>query len=111
MFYTSGNWEVNNRAGVTLVNFDTGCMIQMTGHAAVDWHFNGEYKGTTWLIKLQLEKHVRTNHVTNHRWKLLDYSPYNPSVAGKDDSDGKSDFTTIVTLVKIVTESRNVKTF
>lgn len=38
----------------------------------------------------------------------MDYSPYNLSVAGKDDSDGKSDFTTIVTLVKIVTESRNV---
>ena len=58
MFYTSGNLDVNDRAGVTLVDFDTGSMIQMTSHVAVDWHFNGEYEGATRLIKFQLKKLV-----------------------------------------------------
>lgn len=58
MFYTSGNLDVNDRAGVTLVDFDTGSMIQMTSHVAVDWNFNGEYEGATRLIKFQLKKLV-----------------------------------------------------
>ena len=113
MFYTSGNLEVNDRAGVTLVDFETGSIIQMTGHATVDWNHDGAYEGATRLMKFRIEKLVRTDNVTNHRWKLLDYSPYNPSIVGREDQTGsvKSDLSTVVTLAKIVTESTNVKTF
>ncbi|CAB9521473.1 monooxygenase, ferredoxin reductase component [Seminavis robusta] len=115
MFYTSGNLEVNDRAGVTLVDFETGSMIQMTGRATVGWHHNNaanNYEGATRLMKFQIERLVRTDYATNHRWKLLDYSPYNPAISGSDNNAGDDNTnSSIVTLAKIVSESRNVKTF
>ena len=54
MFFTSGNLEVNDRAGVTLIDFDTGSLIQMTGCAEVDWQHDGRYEGVTRVIKYQL---------------------------------------------------------
>lgn len=110
MYYTSGNLEVNDRAGVTLVDFETGSMIQMTGRATVDWQHDGTYEGATRKIRFQIERLVRTDHVTNHRWKLLDYSPYNPSV-GDEAMNVDSVYPLVVTLAKIVPESPNVKTF
>eukprot|EP00523_Entomoneis_sp_CCMP467_P008532 CAMPEP_0168739116 /NCGR_PEP_ID=MMETSP0724-20121128/11287_1 /TAXON_ID=265536 /ORGANISM="Amphiprora sp., Strain CCMP467" /LENGTH=571 /DNA_ID=CAMNT_0008786489 /DNA_START=26 /DNA_END=1741 /DNA_ORIENTATION=- len=112
MFYTSGNIEVNDKAGVTVVDFTTGSMIQMTGRAVVDWNHDGSYEGATRVMKFTLERLVRTDHVTNHRWKRLDYSPYSPNINGTADNDEEdSIYPMPVTLAKIVTESRNVKTF
>lgn len=105
MFFTSGNLEVNDKCGVTLFDFELGSMIQMTGHAVVDWNHQGN--SATRKITFDIEKIVRTDAVTDHRWKLLDYSPYNPSIGGQVDDEG----TTTVTLAKIVAESPNVKTF
>jgi len=113
MFFTSGNLESHDRAGVALVDFETGSMIQLTGRAVVDWQHDGTYEGATRVIKFQIEKLVRTDHVTSHRWKRLDYSPYNPSISGNEDSNASShnNYPTKVTLAKIVNESENVKTF
>ena len=113
MFFTSGNLEVNDRAGVTLIDFDTGSLIQMTGCAEVDWQHDGRYEGVTRVIKYQIENLVRINQATSHRWQRLDYSPYNPAVAGTQSSavQGTGDFPTVVTLAKIVEETENVKTF
>ena len=121
MFFTSGNLEVNDRAGVTVVDFETGSMIQMTGRALVDWEHDGRYEGASRAIVFHIERLVRTDNVTSHRWKRLDYSPYNPTVLGKDsaNSDGAIDDPSIkgnerpikATLVKIVEETETVKTF
>ncbi len=113
MFFTSGNLESHDQAGVTLVDFDTGSMIQMTGRAVVDWQHNGNYEGATRAIKFEIEKLVRTDDVTTHRWKLLDYSPYNPNIVGTENQSDNidSDFPTVVTLAKIVKENESVKTF
>ena len=111
-FFTSGNLEVNSCAGLTLVDFDTGSMMQLTGQATVDWQHDGTYEGATRVIQFQIQSLVRTNHVTNHRWTLLDYSPYNPNIAGSSNNQGAGhDYPTTVTLAKIVTETPNVKTF
>ncbi|EAQ64081.1 Oxidoreductase FAD/NAD(P)-binding [Marinomonas sp. MED121] len=126
MFFTSGNLEVNDRAGVTLVDFETGSMIQMTGRALVDWKHDGRYEGASRAIVFHIERLVRTDNVTSHRWKRLDYSPYNPVVADSDgtgkDSTGNdsaindtainhSECPMKATLVKIVEETETVKTF
>lgn len=114
MFFTSGNLEVNNRAGVTLVDFETGSFIQMTGRAVVDWQHNGQYEGATRTIRYDIDQLVRIDEATTHRWKRLDYSPYNLSIAGANDTDhsnARPDFPTVVTLAKIVEESEDVKTF
>ena len=113
MFFTSGNLEVNDRAGVTLIDFDTGSLIQMTGRAEVDWQHDGSYEGATRVIRFQIEAVVRVDQATTHRWQRLDYSPYNPVVAGtqRTDEHGVNDFPSVVTLAKIVEETENVKTF
>lgn len=109
MFFSSGNLEINDRAGVTLVDFDTGSMIQMTGHATVDWQHDGTYEGATRKITFSIDRMVRIDNVTDHRWKRLDFSPYNPNVG--DQNPGESEYPITVTLAKIVSESSNVKTF
>ena len=113
MFFTSGNLEVNDKAGVTLIDFDTGSFIQMTGRAEVDWQHDGSYEGATRVIRYQIENLVRINQATTHRWQRLDYSPYNPVIAGAQGSGehGTGDFPAIVTLAKIVEETESVKTF
>lgn len=111
MFFTSGNLESYDRAGVTLVDFDTGSMIQMTGRATVDWEHDGRYEGASRKIVFHITSLLRTNEVTNHRWLRLDYSPYNPAVSGVDITKSESDFPQVATLAKIVDENASVKTF
>ncbi len=111
MFFTSGNLESNDKAGVTLVDFDTGSMIQMTGRAAVDWEHDGSYEGASRKIVFHIASLIRTDNVTSHRWKRLDYSPYNPTVSGTESIDTQSEYPQVATLAKIVDETENVKTF
>lgn len=111
MFFTLGNLESNDKAGVTLVDFDTGSMIQMTGRAAVDWEHDGSYEGASRKIVFHIASLIRTDNVTSHRWKRLDYSPYNPTVSGTESIDTQSEYPQVATLAKIVDETENVKTF
>ena len=113
MFFTSGNLEVNDNAGVTLIDFNTGSYIQMTGRAEVDWQHDGSYEGATRVIRYQIDNLVRIDHATTHRWQRLDYSPYNPIIAGTQNTiePGAGEFPTTVTLAKVVEETENVKTF
>lgn len=115
-FFTSGNLESHDRAGVTLVDFESGSMIQMTGRATVDWNHDGSYEGATRTMRFHIEKLIRTDNVTSHRWKLLDYSPYNPKISGTVANDSSSnlqmgEFPVTATLAKIVEENDKVKTF
>ena len=111
MFFTSGNLESCNRAGVTLVDFESGSMIQMTGRASVDWAHDGSYEGASRKIVFTITTLVRTDSVTNLRWQRLDYSPYNPVVEGAEILDSDSDYPQVATLAKIVDENEYVKTF
>lgn len=111
MFFTSGNLESYDRAGVTFVDFETGSMIQMTGRAVVDWNYDGQYEGATRLMKFDIEHLVRIDQVTTHRWTRIDYSPYNPVISGTENQRDHSTFPITATLAKVVKESENVKTF
>lgn len=111
MFFTSGNLESYDRAGVTLVDFESGSIIQMTGRATVDWAHDGRYEGASRKIVFHITGLIRTDHVTNHRWQRLDYSPYNPVVAGAEILDSESHYPQVATLAKIVDENEQVKTF
>lgn len=111
MFFTSGNLESYDRAGVTLVDFGSGSIIQMTGLATVDWAHDGRYEGASRKIVFHITSLIRTDHVTNHRWQRLDYSPYNPVVAGAEILDSESHYPQVATLAKIVDENEQVKTF
>jgi len=111
MFFTSGNLESCDRSGVALVDFESGSIIQITGRATVDWAHDGSYEGASRKIIFHITSLIRTDNVTNHRWQRLDYSPYNPVVAGAEILDSASHYPQVATLVKIVDESEHVKTF
>ncbi|MFC3120003.1 FAD-binding oxidoreductase [Agaribacter flavus] len=111
MFFTSGNLEICSRAGVTLLNFETGDILQMTGNAMVDWEHDGSYEGATRKITFHIKQIIYTENVTNHRWERLDYSPYNPVISGVESEVENSEYPKTATLVKIVSESSNIKTF
>lgn len=114
-FFTSGNLEVNPSAGVSFLDFDnnTGDVLQLSGTAVVDWSHDGSMEGATRTITFDIEQVIRTFGATTHRWKLLDYSPYNPAVVvnGGSGEAVKSSFPVPVVLAKIVQESPVVKTF
>jgi len=111
MFFTSGNLERNDKAGVTFIDFESGSVMQITGRAVVDWHHDGFYEGASRVIKFRIERLVRTDHMTHRRWKRLDYSPYNPTIAGTESSSDGSAYPVVATLAKIVEETPRVKTF
>lgn len=111
MFYTSGNLEVNDRAGVTFIDFETGDVLQLSGSAVVDWNHDGTYEGATRAIEFTIESVVRVTEATNYRWKLVDFSPYNPTPFGRQDLKSAIGYPIDVTLTKIVNESPKVTTF
>jgi uncharacterized protein len=120
MYFTSGNLHVNQKAGVTVMDFETGSILQLTGQATVDWNHDGTYEGANRVVKFTIDKVAYTENATHHRWELLEYSPYNPRIAGSSsdsaavsdsDSHRREMFPATVTLAKIVPESEHVKTF
>lgn len=111
MYFSSGNLECNKEAGVTMIDFENGDILQMSGFAIVDWEHTGELDGATRTITFTIRDVVRIHGATDYRWELLDYSPYNPSPFGQEGGSDNALFPVDATLAKIVEESPLVKTF
>lgn len=119
MFQSFGNLQVDKRAGITIIDFETGQLLQLSGTATVEWNRDNI---TAFTIEKAAERilrfyitHVRRSvgPVTNYRWQMLDYSPYNPTIpsANGETEKAATQYPMTVELVKISEESRNVKTF
>lgn len=117
MFQSFGNLHMNDRAGVTFFEFETGSLLQLTGRARVDWD---SHPGQS--LESAAERSVRfdidavrrsSSPVTNYRWLLLENSPYNPEIPRHHDSHSKDPHALpmAVTLTSIKEESNDVKTF
>jgi predicted pyridoxine 5'-phosphate oxidase superfamily flavin-nucleotide-binding protein len=80
MFNTLGNILMNSSVGLLFVNFDQGSTIQLSGSASVQWNGKGlqSFAGAQRLIHFKVERVVETANATLLRWRLLDYSPFNP---------------------------------
>lgn len=111
MFQSDGNLEVDERAGLLFIDFETGDLVQVSGKGKVEWDMGGFVDGVRRRVVFKVEKVVRGFGVTDLRWKLVDFSPYNPSVSGKSENEEEKEFPMMVTLVKIIRESPSVKTF
>ncbi|PXF45832.1 Flavohemoprotein [Gracilariopsis chorda] len=114
LFQSFGNLQQNSRAGVTLLDFETGHLLQLSGTASVQWDkkaYPNIERAAERILSFKV-LHVRRSKgpVTNYRWQLLEYSPYNP-VVDPNTSSGTGEFPMPVTLVKITKETRDVKTF
>lgn len=81
LFNTLGNLLADPRAGVTVMDFPNGRMLQMTGHASVAWNQPDEQGltgGTGRFWTFDVERWHILPLPLSARWEFLDASPYNP---------------------------------
>lgn len=85
MFNTLGNLAVDSRAGLLFIDFDRGRTIQLTGRVVIYWHLNlpeDSTGGTHRYWDFIIEKWVEMELPQPPSWKILDFSPHNPTVIG-----------------------------
>lgn len=80
LFQTLGNLELNPNAGFLFVDFSTGSTLQLTGKCQVIWDAarTREFPGAQRVMEFHIEEVLETASATGLRWRLLDYSPFNP---------------------------------
>lgn len=118
MFQSSGNLQVNKNAAVSVFDFKTGHLLQLSGTAEVQWNRtqNPNIEAAAERIVNFQVRHVRRSKgpVTNYRWSFVEYSPYNPTVLGEDGQvleESTGTFPMPVTLARISKETRYITTF
>jgi uncharacterized protein len=82
MFNTLGNFAVNPKAGILLIDFTTGNTLQATGSVEIAWptkeaNMHTNDSGRYWLF--HIDEWMVTNTLANTSWTYLDASPFNPS--------------------------------
>jgi predicted pyridoxine 5'-phosphate oxidase superfamily flavin-nucleotide-binding protein len=86
LFQTLGNFEVDGRAGVVVVDFGGGRLLSMTGQATLSFgaedpqHPTG---GTGRYWELAVEEWLEHAMPAAYRWERLDPSPFNPPPSGE----------------------------
>ncbi|HBY59738.1 MAG TPA: pyridoxamine 5'-phosphate oxidase [Solibacterales bacterium] len=81
MFTTLGNLLVDPRAGVTVLDFARGRMLQMSGTAKVEWDApdqRGQTGGTGRFWEYSIDSWRILSLPVNAVWEFIDASPYNP---------------------------------
>ena len=80
LFQTLGNLELNPSSGLLLVDFDSGTTLQLTGRTQVIWDAErvAEFPGAQRVMEFHIEEVLERTGATGLRWRLLDYSPFNP---------------------------------
>jgi hypothetical protein len=81
MFQTLGNIAANPHAGLLFLDFEKGRTLQLTGLAQVDWdnHFTSGFAGAERLVRFEVKQVIETTGAIPFGWRLLSYSPFNPS--------------------------------
>jgi uncharacterized protein len=83
LFNTMGNLIANSRAGITVLDFERGRMVQATGRARALFHEadpKDETAGTSRFIEFTVERWQLLAMPVAAQWQFVDASPYNPSV-------------------------------
>ncbi|WP_210404114.1 pyridoxamine 5'-phosphate oxidase family protein [Chroococcidiopsis sp. TS-821] len=68
---TLGNIALNPNSSLLFIDFERGNTLQLTGKASIIW-------GKERFVEFQIEGVKETINATNLRWKLAEYSPFNP---------------------------------
>lgn len=81
MFNTLGNLQENSNSGLLFVDFERGRTLQLSGEAWVDWQTNSaaRHAGAERVVKFRVRRTLETPAATLLRWRLREYSPFNPS--------------------------------
>ena len=83
LFNTLGNIQSTGRAGLLLIDFETGDTLQVTGRARIDWDNTAisRIPGAERLVRLEVEAVVERKHSFPLVGKLIEYSPHNPKIS------------------------------
>lgn len=81
MFLTLGNLDTNPNAGLLMVDFETGDLLQLSGKAYLLWDHRkkNQFPGALHLVSFTIEhvNDIQDGHPL--RWKFEAYSPMNPT--------------------------------
>jgi len=80
MFQTLGNLSLDSRAALLFLDFETGGTLQVSGRAKIIWDeaLAREWAGAQRLIEVEALKTLEAASAFPLRWRLLEYSPFNP---------------------------------
>ncbi|HEY9897166.1 MAG TPA: pyridoxamine 5'-phosphate oxidase family protein [Candidatus Sericytochromatia bacterium] len=80
MFNTLGNLFQQPQAGLLFIDFERGNTLQLTGTAQIVWDSEAlaAFAGAQRLIEFELSQAIATTNAMPHRWRFVEYSPYNP---------------------------------
>ena len=80
MFNTLGNLAVHPNAGLLFVDFETGATLQLTGKAQILWEKEqiARFPGAQRAVHFDIESVLQTDNAVPLRWRLEQYSPFNP---------------------------------
>jgi len=81
MFNTFGNFMLNPKAGLLVVDFEIGKTLQLTGTAEIIWNEENSEKetgGSRRFWKFHINEWLETDLANGVQWNFVDYSPFNP---------------------------------
>lgn len=80
MFMSLGNVAVRPVAGLLIVDFDDGDVLQLTGDARIDWDpaRAAGFAGAQRVVELRIHEIVDAAGASPVRWRLVEPSPFNP---------------------------------
>jgi predicted pyridoxine 5'-phosphate oxidase superfamily flavin-nucleotide-binding protein len=81
MFNTLGNLFQQPQAGLLFIDFEQGTTLQLTGTTQIIWDSEtlAAFAGAQRLIEFELSQAIATTNAMPHRWRFVEYSPYNPT--------------------------------
>jgi predicted pyridoxine 5'-phosphate oxidase superfamily flavin-nucleotide-binding protein len=81
-YMTLGNLERNPRCGVTFLDWRNGHMLQLIGTARINWDPSkrNSKPGAARMVEFYIEQVVHVDNASSLRWKLRNYSRFNPPV-------------------------------
>jgi ferredoxin-NADP reductase/MOSC domain-containing protein YiiM/predicted pyridoxine 5'-phosphate oxidase superfamily flavin-nucleotide-binding protein len=77
MFNTFGNLQLDPRAGLLFIDFETGDALQMTGEAEVLWepHHTARFPGADRVVAFRVEETLHIEQALPISWSFGEYSP------------------------------------
>jgi hypothetical protein len=80
MFLSLGNVAATSRAGILVVDFETGDVLHATGVARIDWDpaRAAAFPGAERVVELAVEAVVDAPGASPLRWRLVEPSPHLP---------------------------------
>lgn len=91
LFNTLGNFAADGRAGLCILDFTHGQVLQLTGTAAVLWNQDdphGETGGTRRYWEFKVRHWILRDLPHALEWEYLDASPFNPAVRNAEPDTG-----------------------